>query len=98
MMPHSMDFHCAAVDPKKAFRSVMRGQSVSFSFSPRYAGAFLYHCGTPPILMHIGSGMYGAIIVDPPVPCPRPKSSQLKTSRPTVILWRHALPPAVLLH
>ncbi len=68
MMPHSMDFHCALVDPKTAFRSVMRGQSVSFSFTPRYAGAFLYHCGTPPILMHLGAGMYGAIIVDPVTP------------------------------
>jgi nitrite reductase (NO-forming) len=65
MMPHSMDFHCALVDPKKAFRSVGPGQSVSFSFTARYPGAFLYHCGTPPILMHLGSGMFGAIIVDP---------------------------------
>jgi nitrite reductase (NO-forming) len=64
-MPHSMDFHCAQVDPQTAFRSIAPGESVSFSFQPRYAGAFLYHCGTPPILIHIGSGMFGAIIVDP---------------------------------
>jgi nitrite reductase (NO-forming) len=25
----------------------------------------MYHCGTPPALMHIGAGMYGAMIVDP---------------------------------
>jgi nitrite reductase (NO-forming) len=25
----------------------------------------MYHCGTPPVLMHIGTGMYGAMIVDP---------------------------------
>ena len=70
MMPHSMDFHCAQVNPKTAFRDLAPGQSVSFSFTPRYAGAFLYHCGTPPILMHIGAGMFGAIIVDPPKPLP----------------------------
>jgi nitrite reductase (NO-forming) len=70
MMPHSMDFHCALVNPKVAFRSVGPGESVSFSFSPRYAGAYLYHCGTPPILMHIGAGMFGAIIVDPARPLP----------------------------
>ncbi len=70
MMPHLMDFHCAQVNPKTAFRSVAHGESVSFSFTPRYAGAFLYHCGTSPILMHLGSGMFGAIIVDPAVPLP----------------------------
>jgi nitrite reductase (NO-forming) len=63
-----MDFHCALVNPKTAFRSVAHGQSVSFSFTLRHPGAFLYHCGTPPILMHIGAGMFGAIIVDPATP------------------------------
>jgi len=67
-IPHSMDFHAAQIDPKVAFRSVMPGESISFSFRPRHAGAFMYHCGTAPVLMHIGSGMYGAIIVDPPTP------------------------------
>ena len=28
-------------------------------------GVFMYHCGTSPVLQHIGMGMYGAIIVDP---------------------------------
>jgi nitrite reductase (NO-forming) len=64
-VPHSMDFHAAQIDPKQAFRSVPKGQSVSFKFKPRYAGAFMYHCGTGPVLMHIGSGMHGAIIVSP---------------------------------
>lgn len=72
-IPHSMDFHAAQIDPKTAFRSVMPGQSVSYSFKPKYAGAFLYHCGTAPVLMHLGSGMFGAIIVDPPTPLPRAK-------------------------
>ena len=67
-MPHSMDFHAAQIDPATAFRSVAPGQSVSFTFRPKYAGAFLYHCGSAPVLLHIGSGMFGAIIVDPPVP------------------------------
>ena len=79
-MPHSMDFHCARINPKVAFRSVGHGQSVSFTFRPRYAGAFLYHCGTPPILMHIGAGMYGAIIVDPLDPLPPAKEFVLVQS------------------
>ncbi|MFW6201877.1 MAG: multicopper oxidase domain-containing protein, partial [Gemmatimonadota bacterium] len=69
-VPHSMDFHAAQVNPETAFRSVPRGESVSFTFRPRYPGAFMYHCGTAPVLMHIGTGMYGAIIVDPPEPLP----------------------------
>lgn len=68
--PHSMDFHAAQIDPKQAFRSVVQGESVSFTFRPRFAGAYMYHCGTDPVLMHIGAGMYGAIIVDPPEPLP----------------------------
>lgn len=67
---HSMDFHAAQVNPETAFRSVSTGESVSYTFRPRYPGAFLYHCGTAPVLMHIGTGMYGAIIVDPPEPLP----------------------------
>ncbi len=63
--PHSMDFHAAQIDPKTAFKSVSKGQSTTFTFKPKYAGAFMYHCGTAPVLMHIGSGMHGALIVSP---------------------------------
>jgi nitrite reductase (NO-forming) len=69
-IPHSMDFHAAQIDPKTAFRSAAKGQAVTFSFKPKWAGAFMYHCGTAPVLMHIGSGMYGAIIVSPREPLP----------------------------
>ena len=69
-LPHSMDFHAAQINPREAFRSIVPGQSLSYSFTARYPGAFMYHCGTQPVLLHIGSGMYGAIIVDPPSPLP----------------------------
>ncbi len=72
-IPHSMDFHAAQVNPKEAFRSVAKGQSVTFTFKPKWAGAFMYHCGTSPVLMHIGSGMFGAIIVSPKEPLPPAK-------------------------
>jgi nitrite reductase (NO-forming) len=72
-VPHSMDFHAAQIDPKVAFRSVTKGESVAFTFRPKWAGAFMYHCGTAPVLMHIGSGMYGAIIVSPREPLPPAK-------------------------
>jgi nitrite reductase (NO-forming) len=72
-VPHSMDFHAAQIDPKVAFRSVVKNQSVTFTFKPKWAGAFMYHCGTAPVLMHIGSGMHGAIIVSPREPMPAAK-------------------------
>ena len=72
-IPHSMDFHAAQLDPKVAFRSVLPGQSLTFTYKPKYSGAFLYHCGTAPVLMHIGSGMFGALIVDPLTPLRRAK-------------------------
>jgi len=79
-LPHSMDFHAAQINPKVAFRAALPKQSISYTFKPRYAGAYLYHCGTQPVLMHIGSGMYGAIIVDPPTPLPPAKEFVLVQS------------------
>lgn len=80
VMPHSMDFHAAQLNPGVAFRSVPQGESVSFTFRPRQPGAFMYHCGTAPVLMHIGTGMYGAIIVDPEEPLPEAKEFVLVQS------------------
>ncbi|MEP6691906.1 MAG: multicopper oxidase domain-containing protein [Gemmatimonadaceae bacterium] len=80
VIPHSMDFHAAQIDPKVAFRSVVPGESITYTFKPKYAGAFMYHCGTGPVLMHIGSGMYGALIVDPAAPLPPAKEFVLVES------------------
>lgn len=80
VVPHSMDFHAAQIDPKIAFRSVPKGQSVSFTFKPKWAGAFMYHCGSAPVLMHIGAGMYGALIVSPAEPLPPAKEFVLVQS------------------
>jgi len=80
VMPHSMDFHAAQINPKTAFRSVAKGESVTFTFTPKWAGAFMYHCGTAPVLMHIGSGMYGALIVSPRAPLPSAKEFVLVQS------------------
>jgi nitrite reductase (NO-forming) len=70
MMQHSIDFHAAQVAPDVDYRSIDPGQSLQFSFVARVAGAFIYHCGTSPVLMHMGNGMYGALIVDPAKPLP----------------------------
>ncbi len=36
----------------------------------RTPGVFVYHCGTPPVLVHMANGMYGALVVDPATPLP----------------------------
>ncbi len=68
MMAHSIDFHAAEIDWSTAYATVAPGQSKSFNFTANYPGIFMYHCGTPPVLEHIGNGMYGAIIVNPATP------------------------------
>jgi nitrite reductase (NO-forming) len=67
-IPHSMDFHAAEIAPSKYYVNVMPGDSLHYRFVARVPGAFMYHCGTAPVAMHIANGMYGALIVDPAVP------------------------------
>jgi nitrite reductase (NO-forming) len=65
MMAHSVDFHAAQISPQRGFADVPPGETRTFSFVARRPGVFLYHCGTSPVLQHIGMGMYGAILVEP---------------------------------
>jgi nitrite reductase (NO-forming) len=64
-MMHSMDFHSAMVSPQDKYRSIAPGQTISFEFTLNYPGVFMYHCGTPMVLEHIASGMYGMMVVEP---------------------------------
>src|SRR5262249_43132401 len=64
-MMHSMDFHSAMVSPQDKYRSIAPGQTITFEFTANYPGVFMYHCGTPMVLEHIASGMYGMMIVEP---------------------------------
>ncbi|MGC1380911.1 MAG: multicopper oxidase domain-containing protein [Candidatus Baltobacteraceae bacterium] len=65
-MGHSIDFHAALAPPNVAYQTIAPGKTLHFSWVASSPGAFLYHCGSPPVLAHISNGMYGAIIVDPP--------------------------------
>ena len=64
-IPHSMDFHAAEIAPSTYYVNVMPGDSLQYRFVARVPGAFMYHCGTGPVAMHIANGMYGALVVDP---------------------------------
>jgi nitrite reductase (NO-forming) len=72
---HSMDFH-AGNGPSAAVGSaasetgsnVQAGQSVTWTWTPPYAGVFYYHCGADGlngVWEHIANGMYGGIVVHP---------------------------------
>jgi nitrite reductase (NO-forming) len=64
-IPHSVDFHAARIAPNLAFKDVQPGGSIHYSFVANDPGAFMFHCGTKPVLAHIANGMYGAIVVEP---------------------------------
>jgi nitrite reductase (NO-forming) len=63
---HSIDFHASKVAWNDEMRSLKPEESLVYEFTADYAGAWMYHCGTAPALHHIGNGMYGAVIIDPP--------------------------------
>jgi nitrite reductase (NO-forming) len=72
---HSVDFH-AGDGPSAAVGSaasetgsnIQPGQSVTWTWTPPYAGVFYYHCGADGlngVWEHIANGMYGAVVVHP---------------------------------
>jgi len=63
---HSIDIHASKVAPDVTMRMILPDQSLLYKFTADHSGIFMYHCGTAPVLEHIGMGMYGAIIIDPP--------------------------------
>jgi nitrite reductase (NO-forming) len=64
-MPHSIDFHAAMVNPEDKYRTVNPGETLHFTWTANYPGVFMYHCGTPMVLMHMAYGMIGMVIVEP---------------------------------
>ncbi|TVT49488.1 hypothetical protein FNH05_16835 [Amycolatopsis rhizosphaerae] len=65
-MEHSLDFHASQVDPGTVMRPVPPGGELVYRFRAEYAGIWLYHCGTEPMIEHVAMGMYGAVVIDPP--------------------------------
>jgi nitrite reductase (NO-forming) len=61
---HSVDLHSAKT-PTSNYKNLAPGEEFTWKFTATTAGAYMYHCGTAPVLMHIGAGMYGPMIVYP---------------------------------
>lgn len=65
-MPHSIDFHASMLAPDGPMRTIDPGEELVYEFTAHHAGAWMYHCATTPMVQHIGQGMYGAVVIDPP--------------------------------
>ncbi|WP_220214153.1 multicopper oxidase domain-containing protein [Streptomyces shenzhenensis] len=65
-MGHGIDFHAGSLAPDGAMRTIPPGKRLVYRFRAERAGAWLYHCSTAPMLQHLGNGMYGAVVIDPP--------------------------------
>ncbi|WP_237233676.1 multicopper oxidase domain-containing protein [Rothia nasisuis] len=65
-MGHSVDFHAGTVSPDGVMRTIAPGESLTYRFEAVRSGIWLYHCSTMPMSTHLGAGMFGAVIIDPP--------------------------------
>lgn len=65
-MGHGIDFHAGSLAPDRPMRTLQPGERLVYRFRAERAGAWLYHCSTAPMLQHLGNGMYGAVVIDPP--------------------------------
>jgi FtsP/CotA-like multicopper oxidase with cupredoxin domain len=66
--PHTIHFH--GIHPANmdgVFETVAPGQSFTYEFEAHPYGMHLYHCHATPLKKHIAKGLYGALIIDPPV-------------------------------
>jgi len=64
-LPHSVDFHSSLVAWNGPMTSINPGEEKLYEFRAKFAGVWMYHCGTTPTLHHIANGMYGMMIVEP---------------------------------
>jgi nitrite reductase (NO-forming) len=64
-LSHSIDFHSSMVAWNDEMRSIAPGEELVYEYEAKYAGVWMYHCGTNPTLHHIANGMYGMMIVEP---------------------------------
>ena len=65
-LAHNIDFH-AATGPGGGGEAsfVAPGHRATFTWRAMRAGLYLYHCVAAPAGMHLASGMYGLILVEP---------------------------------
>lgn len=68
---HTVHFHGIHPASEDGVRSVRHGEQVTYEFDAKPYGVHLYHCHVEPVTRHIGKGLYGMFIIDPPEPRPQ---------------------------
>lgn len=63
---HSIDFHAGQRAPDAVMVTIPPGKSLTYRFTARRAGIWLYHCSSAPMSAHIANGLFGAVVIDPP--------------------------------
>ena len=65
-LPHNIDLHAVTGPGGGAASSFTApGHSSTFTFTALNSGLYVYHCATAPVGMHIATGMYGLILIEP---------------------------------
>jgi nitrite reductase (NO-forming) len=63
---HSVDFHAGERAPGRVMRTIPPGGRLTYRFTATRAGVWMYHCSTMPMSAHIGAGLFGAVVIEPP--------------------------------
>jgi manganese oxidase len=63
---HSLHFHGTHPADMDGLRPISNGNATIYEFDAEPYGVHLYHCHVSPVSRHIGKGMYGMFIIDPP--------------------------------
>lgn len=72
---HSLHVHGVHPAEMDGIAPVLRSRSAIYEFDLPRAGLYPYHCHVAPVSRHVGKGLFGLLIVDPPTP--RPAADEL---------------------
>ena len=67
---HSLHFHGVHESQMDGVKPVRNGSVFIYEFDAEPFGVHVYHCHVAPVARHIGKGLYGMFIIDPPTPRP----------------------------
>jgi manganese oxidase len=63
---HSLHFHGRHAANMDGIQPIRRGKTFIYEFDAEPYGVHPYHCHVAPVAHHIGKGLYGMLIIDPP--------------------------------
>jgi FtsP/CotA-like multicopper oxidase with cupredoxin domain len=67
---HSLHFHGIHPANMDGVKPIRHGAATVYEFDAEPFGVQLYHCHIEPVTRHVGKGLYGMFIIDPPKPRP----------------------------